>query len=236
MTDEPQQVRPDLPSEDLRALAEAHGVATEFSGFTGEHRQVPAGTIRTVLAALGVAAADEDEVRASLADLEVAPWREVLPPSVVVRAGREHPVPVHVPDGAAVRAHVELEDGRRRTLAQSGAWVAPRLVDGRLTGRATFLLPADLPLGWHRVVAEVEGAEPVDTTLAVAPDRLPDPSLRTARGWGMMAQLYSVRSAGSWGVGDLADLAELTSFLGDAGADFLLINPLHAAEAVGHMT
>ena len=51
-----------------------------------------------------------------------------------------------------------------------------------------------------------------------------------------MAQLYSVRSARSWGVGDLADLAELTGFFGELGADFLLINPLHAAEPTGHMT
>ena len=51
-----------------------------------------------------------------------------------------------------------------------------------------------------------------------------------------MAQLYSVRSQGSWGIGDADDLTELVSFLGDEGADFLLINPLHAAEPAGRMT
>ncbi len=47
-----------------------------------------------------------------------------------------------------------------------------------------------------------------------------------------MAQLYSVRSQRSWGVGDLADLADLAWGSGRAGADFLLVNPLHAAEPV----
>jgi len=46
-------------------------------------------------------------------------------------------------------------------------------------------------------------------------------------------QLYSVRSRGSWGHGDLRDLAELAAWSGrELGADFVLVNPLHAAEPV----
>ena len=51
------------------------------------------------------------------------------------------------------------------------------------------------------------------------------------RGWGFAVQLYSVRSRASWGHGDLHDLADLAAWSGgDLGADFLLVNPLHAAE------
>jgi 4-alpha-glucanotransferase len=43
--------------------------------------------------------------------------------------------------------------------------------------------------------------------------------------------LYSLRSRGSWGHGDLRDLAELATWSArDLGAGFVLINPLHAAE------
>ncbi len=45
-----------------------------------------------------------------------------------------------------------------------------------------------------------------------------------------MAQLYSVRSRGSWGMGDFADLGDLAAIAGTHGADFLLVNPIHAAE------
>ena len=56
-------------------------------------------------------------------------------------------------------------------------------------------------------------------------------SLRDRSGWGFAAQLYSVRSRQSWGVGDLADLADLAVWSGkELGADFVLVNPLHAAE------
>ncbi|WP_052436630.1 4-alpha-glucanotransferase [Georgenia sp. SUBG003] len=225
-----------IPSPELRRLADSFGVATEFWDYTGEHRVVSAGTIRAVLAALGVPAGTEDAVRGSLAEVEVAPWRAVLPPSVVVREGREQDVAVHVPDGSEVAVVVELEDGGTRRLGQKDLWVPPREVDGVLTGRATFVLPADLPAGWHELVARVDGGAESRSPLAVTPDRLPRPAVATARGWGLMAQLYSVRSARSWGIGDLSDLAELTSFSGDLGADFLLINPLHAAEPSGRMT
>ncbi len=51
------------------------------------------------------------------------------------------------------------------------------------------------------------------------------------RSWGFTVQLYSVRSRASWGHGDLHDLAELATWSGgELGADFVLVNPLHAAE------
>jgi 4-alpha-glucanotransferase len=51
------------------------------------------------------------------------------------------------------------------------------------------------------------------------------------RSWGFTLQLYSVRSRASWGHGDLRDLADLAAWSGRAlGADFVLVNPLHAAE------
>jgi 4-alpha-glucanotransferase len=51
------------------------------------------------------------------------------------------------------------------------------------------------------------------------------------RAWGFTVQLYSLRSTGSWGHGDLRDLADLARWSArDLGADFVLINPLHAAE------
>ncbi|MWD27833.1 4-alpha-glucanotransferase [Aquicoccus sp. SCR17] len=54
------------------------------------------------------------------------------------------------------------------------------------------------------------------------------PSLGAAPGWGIFCQLYELRAARNWGIGDFADLARLARLCGAAGADFLGVNPLHA--------
>ena len=216
-------------SAELRALAEAYGIATEFWDWQGRHSAVPRDTVAAVLAALDVDVSTDDAVRAALRDVEDRPWRRTLPPVVVVRTGRPAEVPVHVPHGEAVELVAELEDGRTVALQQQQKWVDPREVDDILVGEATFAVPADLPLGWHRLRAERPGADPVLSFLVVTPDVLA-PGDRLGRpGWGVMAQLYSIRSARSWAHGDLADLAELARWsASEHGADFVLVNPLHA--------
>ncbi|NED70452.1 4-alpha-glucanotransferase, partial [Streptomyces sp. SID10244] len=48
---------------------------------------------------------------------------------------------------------------------------------------------------------------------------------------GLAVQLYSTRSARSWGVGDFADLAQICEVAASSyGADFVQVNPLHAAQ------
>ncbi len=229
------------PSAPLVALAHAHGVATEYWDWQGRHTSVSAQTMRAVLAALGVDAATEDAVASSLADLDDAPWRRTLPASVVCREGWTPWVFVHVPHNTGVRLDVELEDGSARHVPQVDNWVAPRWLEGREVGQATFELPGDLPLGWHRIVAHVEAPalDPATTeaTLVVTPRRMPlPPVLAEGRATGLMTQLYQVRSRRSWGIGDLGDLAELATWAAlEHGAEFVLVNPLHAAEPVAPM-
>lgn len=240
MTNTPEQAAgPSEPvTDELRALARAHGVATEYWDIDGTQRHVPGSTIRAVLAALDVPAETPEQIEQSLTEADLAPWRRMLPPSVIVTEGVSAKVRAHVTDGTGVTLVVELEEGGEVALAQVDEWTPAREVDGRRVGRATFEVPPTLPLGWHTLRATAADGEAM-SSLAVTPARLELPPLRPElgnRSWGLMAQLYSVRSRRSWGLGDFADLAELTTIGGELGADFLLINPLHAAEPTTPIT
>ena len=82
-------------------------------------------------------------------------------------------------------------------------------------------LPADLSPGWYRLHTR-DGQQ---VTLVAAPPRVP----QAPTTWGWMLQLYALRSARSWGIGDLGDLREFTEWTAsEHGAGAVLLNPLHA--------
>lgn len=56
---------------------------------------------------------------------------------------------------------------------------------------------------------------------------LPD-FLSATRVWGVSLQLYELRSARNWGIGDFEDLADMADLMGSLGADFIGLTPLHA--------
>jgi 4-alpha-glucanotransferase len=221
----------------LVELARRYGVATEYENWTGKHAAVAESTLIAVLDALGVSAATEDERTAALVAHDRDYWARSLPPTVVGRAGTASSFWVHVTHGDSVGLWIRLEDGTVRTgLRQLENNRAPYDLDGRWIGEATFELPDDLPLGYHRLHLQV-GAFDVSTPVIVSPASLELPArLGPRRAWGLATQLYSVRSQQSWGIGDLTDLADLAVWSASRhGAGFVLVNPLHAAAPTAPM-
>ena len=217
----------------LRELASAFGIATEFWDWKGRLTEVTDETVIAILAGMDVDASDTEHAQAALAAQHERPWRRLLPPCVVVERGAARQVQVHLPDGEWVHLAVRLEEGGRREVPQVVDDEPPRWIDGVLTGQASFDLPLDLPLGYHRLQATTAAGQS-ESTLVVSPSFLGFPaSMGEKRGWGYAAQLYSVSSADSWGVGDLLDLADLATWSATQQfASFVLVNPLHSAQPV----
>jgi len=211
----------------LAELAARYGVDVVYEDWQGRRHAVEADTVVAVLAALGVDAADEQRAVAALTAWIDAGRRAVLPSYVIARVGAPVTVAVHVPHGTGVTVAVLTETGQQLAAVQQRHDVEPHRVDGELIGEALFGLPEVLAAGYHRIRAELADGREAQTLLVVAPARLP--ASRGGRQWGVQTQLYSVRSAGSWGTGDLADLAELAVWTAAAhGAGFTLVNPLLA--------
>ncbi|MHC9295870.1 4-alpha-glucanotransferase [Mycobacterium sp. LTG2003] len=221
----------------LLELAHRYGVATEYEDWTGRRIAVPESTLVAVLDALGLPASTEQGRAEALAALDREYWQRSLPPIVLGRAGAPSSFWVHVTHGDAVDITLALEDGTERaTLRQLENNRAPYQLDDRWIGEATFELPADLPLGYHRLRLRV-GDFHTETPVVVSPAVLTLPTrLGERRTWGLAVQLYSVCSENSWGTGDLTDLTDLAVWSAAAhGAGFVLVNPLHAAAPTAPM-
>jgi 4-alpha-glucanotransferase len=139
--------------------------------------------------------------RALLEAMEVDPEGRGEPPDSTVRV-------VTPAEAARMRGpgELQLEDGTALSFGEAEA------------------LPSDLPIGYH----EWRPAYGEPLRLIVTPGRCYLNESR--RGWGWAAQLYALRSAKSWGIGDLGDLRELGEWSrNDLGASMILINPLSAA-------
>ena len=221
----------------LTELAAAYGVATEYWNWQGTHVPVTERTLTGVLSALGVDVSGEQSRVAALAARRSEPWRSLLPHYLIAREGEQRAVDVHVAHGDPVDVWIVREDGSSSAhLAQVENWTAPREIEGRLVGEASFLIPGDLEPGYHSLWASSAG-QTQSSPLIVAPDWLGmPPRVGTGKVWGLATQIYSVRSRRSWGVGDLTDLAEVAGWAAtEHGAGFVLVNPLHAAEPVAPM-
>ena len=170
---------------------------------------VPETTLVAVLAALGVAAGTELQRSAALTAHDRAYWSRPLPATILGRAGAQTSFWVHVTHGQPAEVWLQLEDGTVRTgIRQVDNFAAPFDLDGRPVGEASFVLPDDLPLGYHRVHLR-SGDEEASAALIVTPGWLGLPErLGGRRTWGLATQLQAC-GPGSPGVGDLTDLTDL---------------------------
>ncbi|MFF1463490.1 4-alpha-glucanotransferase [Streptomyces sp. NPDC058330] len=211
----------------LSRLAALHGVATSFSPSAGVTVPVPDSTVTAVLTALGVDTGTPAEVGRSLSAAESAAASRLLPPTVVVWSGEPLPAALAaLPPDAELTVEPERPPGATEAPPQLRMRVpkalAPAPPDG---GTPTWW--TEPPPGVHRATVRASGHRYATAVLVVAPDRVPQPPARTH---GFLVQLYSLLSARSWGMGDLADLADLAAWSGRTlGTGFVQVNPLHAA-------
>jgi 4-alpha-glucanotransferase len=120
---------------------------------------------------------------------------------------RDEPVLVASPGRAIPPAELVLEDGSSLGSVDQ--------------------LPADLPIGYHRLLRD--GGEQL---VLSAPPRCHLPADLYA--WGWAVQVYALRSAHSWGIGDLADVRQLSAAAAEMGAGLLLLSPLGAPSPGPH--
>jgi glycogen debranching enzyme len=86
-------------------------------------------------------------------------------------------------------------------------------------------LAGSQPLGTHLLSLTVDAYGRATIHVVVVPERAYPPRGRT---WGIALQIYTLRSSRNHGIGDFADLRAVCRLLGERGASYVGINPLHA--------
>lgn len=215
----------------LIRLAKACGVSTSYIDQLGAYVEIRDEVLVAVLASLGVDASNPAAISKSLLETECRQREQLVPPTVLAITGRANNVPLRCSADALVALTLALEDG----TAYAGDLRANLRVhkDADFGEQLELTLPDDLPIGYHTLNVQVGGVQR-RATVIVAPPRIELPeAVRQRQRWGWMTQMYSVRSADSWGVGDYGDLKRLAADAGEKShADFMLINPIHAGAPV----
>jgi 4-alpha-glucanotransferase len=219
-------------------LADAVGIVPAFLDQTGtEWRETSEETCVALLGAMGIDASTEAAADAALRALRTEERRELIPPVRVVErsddTGARHvPIRMASPPNAEARWTLTLELESGETHTAQGPWP-----DGR-GAELPIPWPDDPLYGYHRLRVTVDDQQRVragQQTLIVVPSRcvLPSELLGDRRAFGLVANLYSVRSERNWGVGDFGDLDQLVKWTASLGGAFVGVNPLHALANAG---
>jgi 4-alpha-glucanotransferase len=104
-----------------------------------------------------------------------------------------------------------------------------QLYKGDATGGKNLNLPAKLPEGYHTLTL-TQDDQRWHCRVIVAPRRCYEPQalLEGKKLWGACVQLYTLRSASNWGIGDFGDLKAMLADVGERGGAFIGLNPIHA--------
>ncbi len=233
MSDGAQTVGSEPGASARAALATALGVVPEYHDVAGRVHRIGAETRERLLFSLGFASPDEATAGVALAALRDATAARPLGPTCVAPV-RAEGAPLDVMARGAPDADVEYALWLRREGEGGESLVTEGVARADHAGVLRLAMPPGAPpFGYHTLrlaLRDPHGAREAEQRLIVVPPRCASPAgvLRGERAAGLTANLYSVRSARNWGVGDLTDLRGLVAFAESAGAAFVGVNPLHA--------
>lgn len=231
-------VHADAERPGLRMLADRLGIQSSYVDQTGESLRLTSDATRErLLAAMGYDASTEEAVHEALRALRRAERRQWIAPVRVVRQRSRSlaQVDVRVPSVESETAGWTLT--LRTEEGTVHRWAGE--TRGGRSHRARLALPIVPPLGYHDLTVSFAagGTEHSATQrLIVVPSRCtpPEARMRGHRGFGITANLYTVRSQGNWGAGDFADLGAIAEWLAHRGGAFVGVNPLHTLRNEGY--
>lgn len=187
-----------MESKRLNSAALAAGIGPSYINAHGKPQSISAETKRRLLAAMHSPSAEE---------------ARPVPAVLVRQPGQNKVLPVAGQGTFSWRLTTE----------------AGRQFQGQIRGGEDLPLPARLPTGYHDLTLEKE-EQRWACRVIIAPERCYEPPALKAQEklWGACIQLYTLRSAHNWGIGDFGDLRAMLPEIARRGGAFIGLNPIHA--------
>jgi len=206
----------------LWRLAELAGVARTYRDAFGVGFDPGEESIRAVLSGLGFSLETRTELEDTLKEFEAHQSRLI---AGLIPCVSEQPTHIPLRQGIATSP---VDRITWRTVLESGKvfeGIAPVTYEG---GQGFFDLPP-CPAGYHQLFAESDHRSGKALLIAAPPCcYMPPAFVQGARGFGLAAQVYGLKSECDFGMGDLSSVAALGEASARYGADFLGLSPLHA--------
>lgn len=219
----------------IKQLAALAGLQDSYVHAQGHTEHISLDKQQAILSAMGFDLSSEQSIQQHIAALTEQPWLDVIAPVTVCRQGEPLRLRLQQLQTEAKsdwQWHIVTEEQQQfsgsLTLAAKDISERHSTAKGEVLA-AELTLELSLPLGYHQLTLS-SGTAHYQQQLIITPQRcfqLHDKAV-LHKTFGPAIQLYAVKSARNWGIGDFIDLQQMVAPLAKQGVDFIGLNPLHA--------
>lgn len=219
----------------IKQLAALVGLQDSYVHAQGHTEVISLDKQQAILEAMGYDLTSADVIQDKIVELSEQPWLEVIAPVTVCQQGEPLRIRVQqLQQNAVSDWQWQINTEEQQQLSGNLTIAAKDISERRQTRQgevlaAELVLDISLPLGYHQLTLS-NNRQHYNQQLIITPQRcfqLHDKAV-LHKTFGPAIQLYAVKSARNWGIGDFADLQQMIAPLAAQGVDFIGLNPLHA--------
>ena len=222
---------------EFNRLCTLSGITESYYDIRGVHHVADSEAKQTLLAAMQIAAENDNDVLQSLEYFRLREWQNIIAPALVYQRSESNKQVTLTFSTCQIEHPVQWQIIEERGQVHRGSWefAIENAVDQcDFNGSRLFQFKAHLPevseFGYHQLKLELSDGSLASSLLIVTPASCYQPSVFEAgkKLWGVSLQLYSLRSKRNWGIGDFTDLRAAIKILAPLGVEAIGLNPLHA--------
>lgn len=219
----------------IKQLAALVGLQDSYVHAQGHTEVISLDKQQAILQAMGYDLTSAEVIQDKIVELSEQPWLEVIAPVTVCQQGEPLRIRVQqLQQNAVSDWQWQIHTEEQQQFSGNLTIAAKDISERRQTRRgevlaAELVLDISLPLGYHQLTLS-NNRQHYNQQLIITPQRcfqLHDKAV-LHKTFGPAIQLYAVKSARNWGIGDFADLQQMIAPLAAQGVDFIGLNPLHA--------